>query len=305
MTTRPATLAAELEADLDRYPDQRGEILLEAAVQWWHAADHDRAIELLRQGIDLGGEDAGNARVTLAEILFDLDRDADANAQLDALRQDRINSAAPYHMAAELLEERGDLQQALTWFNIATSRLSDDEMAERDTELGFLSYASHVLAGRRRVRRALELPPDDLDDSVASLADRADEFTRTAIPPKPPREMRVLFWPRPEIPSAHQTWPQLVETVDADATIAEREKANRDLAESGVPRITMVPLTVAKLLDYTTRTGSDPTDSDTRLACINEIIAEGHAIGWPPPRNTPCWCGSTTKYKKCCGRPTT
>nr|WP_280248750.1 SEC-C metal-binding domain-containing protein [Nocardia abscessus] len=67
----------------------------------------------------------------------------------------------------------------------------------------------------------------------------------------------------------------------------------------------MVPLTVAKLLDYTTRTGGDPTDSDTRLACINEIIAEGHAISWPPPRNAPCWCGSTTKYKKCCGRPTT
>ncbi|MFD6393597.1 hypothetical protein [Nocardia sp. NPDC060259] len=66
----------------------------------------------------------------------------------------------------------------MTWFNIATSRLSDDEMAERDTELGFLCYANHIIAGRRRVRRALELPPDDLDDSVASLAEAADEFTR-------------------------------------------------------------------------------------------------------------------------------
>jgi uncharacterized protein YecA (UPF0149 family) len=24
---------------------------------------------------------------------------------------------------------------------------------------------------------------------------------------------------------------------------------------------------------------------------------------WPPPRNKPCWCGSGTKYKKCCGGP--
>jgi uncharacterized protein YchJ len=31
-------------------------------------------------------------------------------------------------------------------------------------------------------------------------------------------------------------------------------------------------------------------------------------VAWPPERNTPCWCGSGTKYKKCCGtvpRPTT
>jgi uncharacterized protein YchJ len=33
------------------------------------------------------------------------------------------------------------------------------------------------------------------------------------------------------------------------------------------------------------------------------IIDEGGAISWPPPRNAPCWCGSGTKYKKCCGGP--
>jgi uncharacterized protein YecA (UPF0149 family) len=112
-----------------------------------------------------------------------------------------------------------------------------------------------------------------------------------------------LFWPRDEIPSAHQTWPQLVEHVDADTIIAERETANRELSEAGIARITMVPLTTAKLLEYTTRTGSDPTHSDTRLACVNDIVTEGRAISWPPARNAPCWCGSATKYKKCCGRP--
>ncbi|MGW4720986.1 hypothetical protein [Nocardia sp. NPDC004260] len=114
-------------------------------------------------------------------------------------------------MAAELLEERGDLPQALTWFNMAVTRLSDDEMAERDDELGFLCYANNIIAGRRRIRQALGLPSDDLDTSVESLSQRADEFVRTSTPSKPPREMRVLFWPRPEIPHAHETWPQLVE----------------------------------------------------------------------------------------------
>jgi len=26
-------------------------------------------------------------------------------------------------------------------------------------------------------------------------------------------------------------------------------------------------------------------------------------LGRPPSRNQPCWCGSGTKYKKCCGAP--
>ncbi|WP_156426227.1 SEC-C domain-containing protein [Nocardia jinanensis] len=240
----------------------------------------------------------------MAEVLFDLAHDAEAWAQLDALRQDRIASPAPYHLAAELLEERGDDQQALTWFNIAVSRLTDQEMAERETEFGYLSYADNIISGRRRVREALGLPADELDGSVSSAADRAAELARALTPPIPPREMRILFWPRAEIPRAHETWPQLVENLDTDTYATGREKENRELADSGIPRITMVPLTVAKLVEYAARTGGDPTDSETRQACIDEIVSEGKAISWPPPRNAPCWCGSATKYKKCCGRPT-
>lgn len=34
-----------------------------------------------------------------------------------------------------------------------------------------------------------------------------------------------------------------------------------------------------------------------------DLAARGRAQAWPPPRNSPCWCGSTRKYKKCCGNP--
>lgn len=306
VTTRSAAaLAAELEAELDLYPDQRGEILLEAAEHWRRAGAHDRAIDLLTRAIEDGGEDGGNARVALAEVLFDLDRAADADTQLDALRHSRTDSPVPCHMAAELLEQRGDYRQALTWFNMAVSRLTDEEMAETDTENGFLSYANNVLAGRRRIRRAQGLPPDELDESVQSFAEHLDELAHMPAPPTTPRQARILFWPRDEFPRAHETWPGLVEHTDFAVFAADREKANRELADSGIARLTMAPLTVAKLLEYTTRTGTDPTDSDTRLACMNEIIDEGKSVHWPPPRNAPCWCGSTIKYKKCCGRPTT
>ncbi|GAA3199838.1 SEC-C domain-containing protein [Actinocorallia longicatena] len=33
------------------------------------------------------------------------------------------------------------------------------------------------------------------------------------------------------------------------------------------------------------------------------VSPEGHHVPWPPERNGTCWCGSGTKYKKCCGRP--
>jgi uncharacterized protein YecA (UPF0149 family) len=29
-------------------------------------------------------------------------------------------------------------------------------------------------------------------------------------------------------------------------------------------------------------------------------VEPGPLLEWPPGRNDPCWCGSRTKYKKCC-----
>ncbi|HWE91292.1 MAG TPA: SEC-C metal-binding domain-containing protein [Pseudonocardiaceae bacterium] len=300
-TTHAAKTARELEACLDDYPDERGEILVEAAGQWQLAGDHDRAIELLTEAIALRGEDGGNARVTMAESLFDLDRDDDARAQFDALRRDRPPSPMPYHLAAELLEERGDYQDSLTWFNMAVSRLSDEDLATPDDSMPF-SYGNQILVGRRRVRQELDIPPDELDESVVSPPDFADDLDDEPRP-APPGELRVLFWPRAEVPRAHHAWPQLVEHIDADAIMREREADNREVSAAGVARITLVPLTVAELTEFATRTGGDPTDSDTRMACMNEIAAIGATISWPPGRNAPCWCGSAVKYKKCCGRP--
>lgn len=303
MSIRPAAeLATELEAELVVYPDQRGEILLEAAHQWRLAGDDDRAIALLSQAIDAGGEDGTLGRVSMADLLFDRGRADEARAQLDAVRRDRVASPAPYHMAAELLEEHGDVEQALIWFNIAVSRLTARELADHGADLGALSYANRILVGRQRVRRALGLPADELDDSVESAAERADEVFRAATAPRRPQQARILFWPRDQLSLARTNWPQLVQA-EADTFYVEREQVNRELIDSGIARVTMVPLTVEKLIDYTARTGADPTDSDTRVACIDEIVAEGKAITWPPARNARCWCGSAAKYKKCCGRP--
>lgn len=302
-TESAAKTAAQLEAELEQYPEERGEILVEAAQAWRQAGADDRAVALLTQAVALGGEEGDNARIDLAEVLFDLGQAEQAQAHLDELRHQRPSSPVPYHLAAELLEHRGELPQALAWFDLAVAQLTKEELADRNTEFGFFSHANNIVTGRRRVRQALGLPPDELDESVQGPSERAGDLVRASAQPAPPGEVRVLFWPRDEIPRAHEGWPHLVQHAEADTVVADREAANRELSEAGVARIVMVPLTTAKLREFATRTGSDPAAEDTRLACMNEVVSDGGVINWPPARNEPCWCGSGAKYKKCCGRP--
>jgi tetratricopeptide (TPR) repeat protein len=300
-----AAAARELEADLERYPDERGEILLEAADAWKRAGDRDRAITLLTEAVALAGDDGAAARVTLADVYFEFGDAERAHAQLDDLRRDRPPSPMAYHLAAELLEARGELDGALTWFGMAMARLTEEELAELGTDHGPFTEAGTVLAGRRRVREALGLPADEWDERIdAGTGELRAMLERAARATAGPQgEARILFWPRDEVPEAHRTWPQVVQHRDEDAYATEREAANRELAATGTPRITMVPLTVAALQAFCVRTGRDPAESDTRIACMDELVARGAVISWPPARNAPCWCGSNTKYKKCCGRP--
>jgi tetratricopeptide (TPR) repeat protein len=152
-----ATVARELEAELELYPQKRGEILGEAADAWHRAGEHDRAFELLGQALALGGEEAGRARGDLADVLFDLGRVDEAREQVAALRRDRPPGAGPYHLAGELLEDRGEYQEALVWFNMAYSRLSADEVTERRPEWG------PVLQRRADPRQPAPGAPGDRD----------------------------------------------------------------------------------------------------------------------------------------------
>lgn len=57
MTSRPddKELARSLEGDAERFPDERGELLLEAGGLWLQAGDHARAIDLFEQVVVIGG----------------------------------------------------------------------------------------------------------------------------------------------------------------------------------------------------------------------------------------------------------
>ena len=311
MTSRHdgADLARSLEEDAERFPDERGELLLEAGGQWLRAGDHARAIDLFEQVVTIGGEDGEYARVSLAESLFELGRDEDALAQLGALEVLPPSSPGPCQMAGELLEEHARTELALVWFDLAVSLLTEQERAAMRSPGAEGTYAKMIVAGRRRVRRTLGLPDDDLDDAVPPpwMPGRdgfmsTDELLETAGR-IPARQVRSLFWQVDEFDEAVRRWPAIFSANGPDhgAYHARLESRWRRLADRGVTRITLVPASADGLARFAQRTSGEPGDARTRQAYMNEIAATG--IEWPPARNAACWCGSGRKYKKCCGHP--
>jgi tetratricopeptide (TPR) repeat protein len=108
-----------LEAELDEYPDQRGEILRDIAIARRRLGEMDRAVDIWRYLIAQGGEDSDYARVELAEYLFGQGLDEDARAELAAVKVAGRTSSAAWTLVAELLEERGEMAEALAWYRMA------------------------------------------------------------------------------------------------------------------------------------------------------------------------------------------
>lgn len=302
--------ARQLEADADLYPDERAEILFEAAAAWQDAGDLDRARQLLEGILEFGGVDAGLARVQLAELYLTLSDGERAQAELAALKASRERDPAPYAMAGELFAERGDARAALSWFNIAAARFPEEEIAEAcDHEYGWMTHAASVLWQRRKARRQLGLQPDELDEAVSvpplhrgeAFPTMQEVLASDAVGAA--RGVRVLIWPRAEFETARRLWPELVDaetTHDAYRTRLEREL--RELTERQHVPVTLIAALAGPLGDFATRVKGEVTDEGVRRAYLAEQAAQGNTTQWPPSRNSPCWCGSAIKYKKCCGR---
>ena len=122
--------AAALEAEALKYPEQRAELLLEAAQEWLGAGEFERATGLLRDLVDGGGDDACYALVMLAEVLLDAGRDTEAQKHLAKLARDPALHDGHCQLAAELLAERGDLDEALAWYDRLVARLTPTQIEE-------------------------------------------------------------------------------------------------------------------------------------------------------------------------------
>jgi len=296
--------ATALEADAEEYPDERGEILVEAAASWRKAGRPERAAELLAQLVEAGGEDGCFARMQVAEYCFE-DGAADAAyAELAALSRDPALHDGHCQLTAELLAEREDLPGALKWYDRAVARLDSSTLEALHGPDAWMEMASVMARGRRQVRQRLGLPSDATDESVMESPLRTavdlDGVHDRVTAGQTPQPLRTLVFQRVERAEAVRRWPDEYGHEPDEVHYPAAEQRWRELADSGVPSIRVVPATAAGLCDFAERTGISPTDSETMAAYVDHVPSE-QMIVWPPPRNAPCWCGSGTKYKKCCG----
>jgi tetratricopeptide (TPR) repeat protein len=297
--------AAALEAEAEEYPDQRGEILLEAAVAWHRAGRNDRATELLARLVADGGEDACFARFELAQGYFEDGAVGEGYAELERLAREPALSEGPCTFVAELLAERGDLEGALRWYDRAVARLEPADVEALRGPDGWAQVSSVMVRGRREVRCQLGLAMDATDELAPPAplqrqpVDPGDLLDYLESGGTPPRQVRMLVFQRGERAEARRQWPEEYSAPD-DEYYPAAERRWRELAADGVPSIRVVPARVSQLCQFAESIGGSPTDSDVKSRYAG-AVADQHAIPWPPPRNGPCWCGSRVKYKKCCG----
>ncbi|MBA9004815.1 SEC-C metal-binding domain-containing protein [Thermomonospora cellulosilytica] len=308
---RAREYAESLERDAERYSEERGEILLEAAGQWGLAGDHERALRIYDDLMATAEpEDVQYAAVSRVETLARLGREEEAEAGIERLRDARV-LPGPASIMAEYLESRGRLEEALDWFDTACRDLGGD----LDLDPGEL-MGRPELQGRARVRKALGLAPDDLDRRTGTahaelmelLSGRPRRRRRTV--PADERPNVDSFFVRSDVRRAFAEGLVQADDLpsdDVDAYLRRVELGWRAAVEqTGIPTWRVLPVTVDDLLSYAREQGRDPGDQQVRADHLEARIAEGAAtVSWPPGRNDPCWCGSGRKYKKCCGTPGT
>ena len=114
--------------------------------------------------IEAGGEEGDWGHLEYADYLLRSGRGQEANEHFVQLMVGARHEGDPWHLTAELLEERGDQEAALLWFSAAVSHLSADNSEES-------MRAQLVRAGRRRLRWVMGIPLDD-DDLLAQIGVR-------------------------------------------------------------------------------------------------------------------------------------
>jgi hypothetical protein len=297
--------ATALEDDAEVYPDQRGEILLEASAAWRRAGEHSRAEQILISLVEGGGEDGAYARVELAAHALDRGDATAAEGWLTGLAGEPVLHDGHCQLAAELLAAHNDLPGALRWYDRFVARLTEDQLTALDGPDGWIAFAAIPLRARRQLREQLGYVPDAVDERVpAHPSDTPGgwEAARARLVPERsrPTRIQVLVFQRDERDHAVRTWPDTYQ--DDPNYYRDVETRRRSDAESGVVDTVIVPVSVADLIAFAEADGGSPTEPSTRERYLATVPQARH-IRWPPARNDRCWCGSGIKYKKCCGRP--
>ncbi|MEU4155860.1 SEC-C metal-binding domain-containing protein [Actinoplanes sp. NPDC026670] len=286
--------------------------------------DYERALELFRRAAGFGGEWGRDAQVGVAEQLYALQRDREADqvqrvlrAELDEL-PGSPGTLRIFDDMTEMLSDAGQERLALEWCQAGLNHVvgaDDDPEAERRRH--------GLLINRGYLRENLGIPLDDEDLEARAEADRTLAQVTTMINERlksversddldVPRDGTafdgiVLRWVREDFPTVRSRWPESTAHYGADyETYAGRiQREAYAYEDSGAARVHLVTATLADYEAYANSQRRDPADQSTRQA-YGEWCTKARpdrVRPWPPQRNSACWCDSGRKYKKCCAAP--
>jgi hypothetical protein len=293
----------------------------------------DAAIALLEEALTdpraHGDETVGDYLARLVEIFEEIGPSPEAFACLQRIGDatPELATSAVMHAAGLHLElgENDDALGLLTSFHAKQALLPTGERAWNFYPPAAL-YLSKLFGDHERaalwVAEGLELVRErgileETQSSFGYVQDLIGDPDSTSDPlealwnakPAPPADVgpkvvRMAYFPEAEYTAAWERgfFDPTIGPVHVDyRRTSERYLRQKEL-EPG-ESVLVVPLDMAGLFAYAAATGKDPDERQTRLDYGDSVVDEGRGIPWPPERNALCWCGSTRKYKKCCGAP--
>ncbi|WP_155054863.1 SEC-C domain-containing protein [Streptomyces blattellae] len=173
-TPTPAQQAEEYERLVARYPEDRQELLLEAAHAWCAADEYDRALALYRRL--LSPEDGGCEEPDLVDAfrigaLWDAGREEEARAAAAAFRGRHPRDAGAWNFVGEVFESHGDAAAA-EWYTAGVTHVlgAGTKVTADVVEASSDSFDLETLfIARHRTRRLACAVHDDWDDVADEL----------------------------------------------------------------------------------------------------------------------------------------
>ncbi|WP_225836489.1 SEC-C domain-containing protein [Streptomyces sp. NK08204] len=190
--------AQECEELAAHHPEDREELLLEAADAWGDAGEYDRAIAVYERLLDPGS--GGCAEPDLVDafrigLLWDAGRAEEAREAAAAFRRRHPRHAGAWNFVAEAVEAFDETATAAEWYTAGVTHALGVgapvtvERVEADPQHYDVEM---LLVGRHRVRRLLGEPHDDWD----AVADTLHERRSSSVPGRvrPLDELHDPLW---------------------------------------------------------------------------------------------------------------
>ncbi|TLS41422.1 tetratricopeptide repeat protein [Streptomyces montanus] len=175
----PAQVAEEYERLAGRHPEDREELLLEAADAWNEAGEYDSALALYERLLERGGDDAVEERDLVdayrISTLWDAGRDEEARAAAAGFRRRHPRHAGAWTFVAEAFEAQDATATAAEWYTAGVTHVlgAGSAVTVDVVEAHVQGYdVETLLTGRHRVRRLLGEPHDDWDAVADALHER-------------------------------------------------------------------------------------------------------------------------------------